>query len=1178
MLRAHSPAKDRPMPRLCCLLLLCLLPLAVPAALQLDEADRAWLREHPVLRVGIERGGWPPFDVIDEQGRHRGLSGDYLALLAQRLGVRLEPVLVEDWDAALAALRDDRVDLLPSVARTPERETSMAFSEPYLVSSSLIFTREEVDVQRIGGLAGKRVAIERGYVLQQGLREAVPEVRIIEVRDTEAALRAVSSGRADAYVGDMIVASYLIRELNLTNLELRGETGLSTSEFRFAARRTNPQLIALLDKALASLSDEEQEAIKERWLPPLTAFNLRRLLQVGWPYLLGLVALIAFVLVWNRRLAVQITERQRAEAEAQRQRSTLLALINAIPDPIWFKDAKGRYMGINQACAELFGKSHDEVVGRRDTELLAPAWAAARAEHDRTAMNWPHPFESEGQVTYPDGRQVVFDTLRTTFRDDQGKLLGLVGVSRDITVRKQTEAELAKAKELAEEAARLKSDFLANMSHEIRTPMNAIIGMSHLAMKTDLNPRQRDYLSKIQQAGQHLLGIINDILDFSKIEAGKLAIERIDFDLQQVLENLAGLIGDKVGGKGLELVFNLDPELPQHLVGDPLRLGQILINYANNAVKFTEQGEVEVILRAEQRSADSLLLYMGVRDTGIGLTAEQRGRLFESFQQADTSTTRKYGGTGLGLAICKSLAEAMGGHVGVESEAGRGSLFWCRVPLGIAGEQGPRLLAQADLRGRRVLVVDDNDSARQVLSGMLESMSFRVDAVGSGKLALQRVQEAVLRRDPFELLVLDWQMPGMDGLELARRVAELGLQPPPHLLMATAFGREEVLLGAERAGIEDVLLKPLNPSLLFDAVIRSLGGAGMAQGFARLPVGEVVPDFSGQRVLLVEDNELNREVACGLLQESGLQIDQAEHGQIALDMLQAAADGHYALVLMDMQMPVLDGIATTQALRRVPRFAALPIVAMTANAMPADRERCLAAGMNDHLGKPIEPGELWVTLGRWLRASEKPAAAMSQAELPDWQLPGVDLANGLRRVLGKPELYRRLLDKFAASQADCATRLRQALAAGEQESAEREAHSLKGLAGNLGALDLATQAAAIESAIKDARHDELDAQLGELERSLTALVAAIQALQPAVVSSADPQQLAPLCHQLQRLFEDDDPRAGKLFDEQAELLRNAFNDEYGPLAAAVHGFDFERAQALLRQAAQQRGIALKGEG
>ncbi len=1168
------------MPRLCSLLLLSLLSLAASASVSLSEQERAWVAEHGVIRVGVERSGWPPFDVLDKDGRHRGLSGDYLALLGQRLGLRFEPVLMDDWDAAIKALRAGQVDLLPSVAKTAEREAFMAFSEPYITSSSLIFTRSELAVQRISDLAGKQVAIERGYVLQQALRERVAGVRLLEVTDTEAALRAVSSGRADAYVGDMIVASHLIRELNLTNLELRGETGLSSSEFRFAVRPDWPQLTRLLDQALDSVSMQEQEEIKERWLPPLTAFNWRRLLAVGWPYLLGLLALVIFVLVWNRRLTVQIAERQRAEAEASRQRSTLLALINAIPDPIWFKDVDGRYVGINQACAALFGQPSEAVQGQCDEALLDPAWAATRAEHDRIARSQAQPFESEGYSIYLDGRRVIFDTLRSTFYDEQGQLLGLVGISRDITARKQAEQAMADAKELAEEAARLKSDFLANMSHEIRTPMNAIIGMSHLALKTELNPRQRDYLGKIQQSGQHLLGIINDILDFSKIEAGKLTIERIDFGLQQVLENLANLIGDKVAAKGLELVFNLDPQLPQQLIGDPLRLGQILINYANNAVKFTEHGEVEVILRVDQRDADQVQLYLGVRDTGIGLTPEQMGRLFESFQQADTSTTRKYGGTGLGLAICKSLAEAMGGSVGVESQLGQGSLFWCRVPLGIARQQTQRLLPQADLRGRRVLVVDDNDSARQVLHDMLESMSFRVEAVASGMAALQQVQQASAQREPFDVLLVDWQMPGMDGIETLRRVRELNLQPPPHLLMVTAHCREEVLLGADKVGVEDVLLKPLNPSRLFDALIRSLAGEGPAPDFARLPVGEQIPNFSSLRVLLVEDNELNREVACGLLQESGLQIDQAEHGGIALQRLREHADGYYALVLMDMQMPVLDGIATTEAIRREPRFAALPIVAMTANAMPADRERCLAAGMNDHLGKPIEPNELWHTLTRWMPIQVEPRIESPRVieAAVDWQLPGVDIDSGLRRVLGKRELYQRLLGKFAASQAEVPAQVRAALAANQLESAERLAHSLKGLAGNLGATDLATLAATLESAIKDERHDELEALLSEVQQSLEALVAAIKlqftSEQPAASVTVDDEQLLVLCRQLQRLFSEDDPRAGKLFDEQGELLRSAFTTEYAALAAAVRSFDFEQALALLQAAVGPRQLTL----
>ncbi|MDP3815934.1 transporter substrate-binding domain-containing protein, partial [Pseudomonas sp.] len=497
----------RPLSCLCGLLLFCLLPLGASAALQLSDEERAWVAAHGVVRVGIERGGWAPFDVLDKHGRHRGLSGDYLELLGRRLGLRFEAVLLDDWEAAQQALRSGRVDLLPSVAKSAERESFMAFSQPYITSSSLIFTRRDLPVQRLADLAGRLVAIERGYVLQQALVERVADVRVLEVRDTEAALRAVSSGRAEAYVGDMIVASHLIRALNLTNLELRGETGLSGSEFRFAVRRDWPQLVSLLDRALDDLSRAEREAIEQRWLPPLTVFNWQRLLQVGWPYLLGLLALIAFVLVWNRRLAVQIAERQRAEAEARRQRSTLLALINAIPDPIWFKDVEGRYVGINQACAELFGRPNKEVEGKRDEDLLHPDWAASRIEHDLTALNWTGPYESEGFSIYPDGRRVVFDTLRSTFYDDRGQLLGLVGVSRDITARKQAAEALGKAKELAEEAARLKTDFLANMSHELRTPMNAIIGMSHLALQTDLNPKQRNYIAKVDAAAKNLLGI-----------------------------------------------------------------------------------------------------------------------------------------------------------------------------------------------------------------------------------------------------------------------------------------------------------------------------------------------------------------------------------------------------------------------------------------------------------------------------------------------------------------------------------------------------------------------------------------------------------------------------------------------------------------------------------------------
>ncbi|RCW64700.1 response regulator [Pseudorhodoferax soli] len=800
----------------------------------------------------------------------------------------------------------------------------------------------------------------------------------------------------------------------------------------------------------------------------------------------------------------------------------------------------------------------------------------------------------EFSILLPDGSVRVLQTHSRIERDAKGRAIRMTGAQMDVTA-------LVRARDEAGAASRAKGDFLANMSHEIRTPMNAIIGMSHLALKTELTPRQRDYIAKIQQSGQHLLGILNDILDFSKVEAGKLDVEATPFELDGMMATVSGVVADKATAKNLELVFDIAPDVPQQLIGDPLRLGQILINYVNNAIKFTEQGEVGIVVRvdslhsAQASTGPQTVLRFEVRDTGIGLSQEQMARLFRSFEQADTSTTRRYGGTGLGLAISKQLAALMGGEVGVRSELGQGSVFWFTARLGLGERRAPAALPLVDLRGQRALVVDDNAHAAAVLGEMLEHMSLKVTTVHSGAQAVLAARDAAEAGQPFDFAMLDWRMPDMDGLQTAEAIRALALKRQPEFMIVTAYGREEIIHGAQQAGIQHLVHKPVSASVLLDTMMRASRGAALPAASpassGRSSALDALRGLRGARILLVEDNDLNQQVAGELLRDAGFVVDIADNGRIAIDMVQArvASTPPYDLVLMDMQMPVMDGVTATRLLREDPVHDGMPVLAMTANAMQADRERCLQAGMQDFIAKPIEPDAMWQALARWMKPRAGlggDAAAGPAPDLPTTpsaeasSLPvvaGLDVASGLRRAMGKQALYRQLLDKFVAGQARVPEAIAQALQDGDPTTAERLAHTLKGVAGNIGAHDLQQHAAALEEALRERRpRPTVDAMLAAAAASLHALLDALRPhLAPAVAPAADtpahaggPNQHA-LLQQLAQLLEQDDAEAAELLATHRATLGAALGPHYAALSQAVADYDFEAALDALRQATGQ---------
>ena len=887
------------------------------------------------------------------------------------------------------------------------------------------------------------------------------------------------------------------------------------------------------------------------------------------------------------QLEDQAIELETQQSELKETEAWFRGIIESAPDAMLVVDAEGTIVLCNKRADEVFGYDPGELMWANIDKLVP---SHAREHHPVMRQQ----FMTEGSTRImgvkkdlhglrKDGSDFPIEVGLSTLPNASGQRFVCV-TACDITLKKQADLALHQAKKIAEDTTQMKSDFLANMSHEIRTPLNVILGITHLTLKTELNHKQLDYMRKIQNSSQHLLAIINDILDLSKIEAGKIFIEQIDFKIQKTLNNLVDLISVKVKDKGLTLTFDIDKNLPIYLNGDPLRLGQVLINYVNNAVKFTEQGEIIVTVKVLEDDQNELLLYFSVSDTGIGLSDETKNKLFQSFQQADTSTSRKYGGSGLGLSISKQLVELMNGEVGVESELGKGSLFWFTAKLKKSLKNASSITTTNNLTGRRVLIIDDTESARDILENALSNIGLSVTQVSNGKHALKYIKQAEKNGVPYEIVFLDWYMPDMDGAETAKAIRHLSLTHPPQITIITAHGREEILSEMNNIGLDNILIKPINTSLLFDLVIRLLGESNASFEDVEEDVNDylgfsyVVEDLKiihGSSILVVEDNKLNQEVALGLLIDEGFKVDIANDGREAIDMVH---QNDYDIVLMDMQMPVMNGVEATLEIRKNAKFDSLPIVAMTANAMLQDREKCLQAGMNDFISKPIDPEELFRTLLQWIRPKlqELPSTIDTQKSqlnahtiesLP--LIDGLNVSLGLKRVLGKTTLYFNLLRHYVSNQEKIPQEIEVAIDTGDIETAERLAHTAKNVNGNIGASELENLAGEIEHLLRENTSLEvigpkIDHFKNKQQSLIADLRAAISTIKKSEPIKDGEQSTEIIIEQLKDYLLDDDSAALTYFEENSALISRSFSIKvFSKIEIAIKQFDFEKALQLL---------------
>ncbi|MEG3639193.1 transporter substrate-binding domain-containing protein [Magnetococcus sp. PR-3] len=1002
--------------------------------LELSDGEKKWRREHLELFSHLSYcvdPNWMPFERINDEGRHEGMIADLILQLGNRIGMPMQLVPTQSWSQSLAYVKQGRCQLLAAAAETAPRRAHLLFTHPHGHYPLVVAVRnEELFIENLAAIKDKTLGVVRDYAHIDLIRAKYPNLAIVEVESVADGLTRARGGQIFGFVDTAPTIGYQMRRQGITQLKIGGKLDIPLELSVAMSKQAPPELLSTLNKALTSFSQEERQLLADKWF----AIKFEKIFDYTrfWQLLVVLGLIILIVAYWNRKLAGLNRAIRANEAALMESEAKFRHLVESSQTvPFSFDLATNRYTYMGTQVERWLGYPCSSWTNM-------DAWASRIHPEDRdrtlstctqdTAQGKDHILEF--RMYTADGETVwVREFISVTKQDE--KPVSLHGFMFDITEQMQRQQELKLARDLAEVANQAKSEFLANMSHEIRTPLNPIIGLTHLALRADPNNQVRDYLNKINTSSRLLLSLINDILDFSKIEAGKLQTESVPFALNGVLENLRSLYGVKAHEKQLNFDIQVEPEIPSHLVGDALRLEQVLGNLISNAIKFTESGVVKVVVACDQSKNDLLQLTFSVHDTGIGMDKVQQQEVFQAFNQADGSTTRKYGGTGLGLAICQRLVAVMGGQISLESWPELGSRFFFTLHFKIATEA----------------------QVKSLRSGLID-----------------------------------------------RRT---------------------------------------------------------------------IPRFDGQHILLVEDNRTNQLVARELLTSVGLTVTLAEDGAQALTILETES---FDLVLMDIQMPVMDGHQATLLIRQDPQFAQLPIIAMTAHALAGDREKCLEVGMNDHVSKPIDPEQLYHTLSHWLAhpatlnqplTFHSKDSSTPQTSLPWPTIEGVNWQMGLERVRGNKPLYLKLLSAFHEDHHPAIQRALDLFKEGDLETLQQLAHTLKGAAANLGANRLAQMAEAVELSPQYTDIQQMSLRLEELMAGLEVILATEKRPQPIQVNQSDPDRAALVISKMRHALKDASPEASDLLPHLQQHLDQTYTPLIEQLSQQLALYEFEQALIIL---------------